>query len=116
MLTVWYQQPVFADLTPPQRQRQIQRRLANHGPAVAHMLRATSLGRQPSLWQWLAETDLPVGYFSGLRDHKFNTLANRLAQHAPRLRHWALPGGHNLHVEHPRAMALQLSQPLAQHL
>ncbi|XUO86659.1 2-succinyl-6-hydroxy-2,4-cyclohexadiene-1-carboxylate synthase [Halomonas sp. KM072] len=116
VLTAWYQQPVFADLTASQRQRQIQCRLANHGPAVAHMLRATSLGRQPSLWQWLAETDLPVGYFSGLRDHKFNTLANRLTQHAPRLRHWALPGGHNLHVEHPKAMAGHLSQQLAQHL
>lgn len=83
VLADWYQQPVFADLTDAQRTQQIQRRLANSGPAIATMLRSTSLGHQPSLWQWLEDTSLPVGYFSGRRDAKFHHLASRLASVAP---------------------------------
>lgn len=110
VLTDWYQQPVFADLTEAQRRRQIDRRLAaNHGPAVAKMLRSTSLGHQPSLWQWLENTSLPVSYFSGLRDAKFHHLASHLATVAPRLRHITLVGGHNLHSEQPEAFSQQLN-------
>ncbi|TVU91847.1 2-succinyl-6-hydroxy-2,4-cyclohexadiene-1-carboxylate synthase [Vreelandella titanicae] len=109
VLIDWYQQPVFADLTDVQRSRQMQRRLANHGPAVANMLRSTSLGHQPSLWSWLENTLLPVSYFSGQRDAKFHTLATHLATMAPRLRHIALNGGHNLHVEQPEAFSQQLN-------
>lgn len=109
VLADWYQQPVFADLTDAQRARQIQRRLANHGPAIASMLRSTSLGQQPSLWQWLESTALPVGYFSGQRDAKFHSLATYLATMAPRLRHITLEGGHNLHAEQPEMIAQQLN-------
>lgn len=109
VLTDWYQQPVFADLTEAQRHRQIHRRLANHGPAVAAMLRATSLGHQPSLWSWLENTRLPVSYFSGQRDAKFHTLAAHLTTMAPNLRHITLEGGHNLHIEQPEAFSQQLN-------
>lgn len=109
VLADWYQQPVFADLTDAQRTRQIQRRLANRGPAIATMLRSTSLGHQPSLWQWLENTSLPVGCFSGQRDIKFHTLATRLKTMAPRLRHITLEGGHNLHAEQPEMVAQQLT-------
>lgn len=112
VLTDWYQQSVFADLTDAQRHRQIHRRLANRGPAVAKMLRATSLGMQPSLWSWLESTSLPVGYFSGLRDAKFNALASRLAMLAPRLCHITLAGGHNLHSELPEEVSNWLSAGL----
>jgi len=109
VLADWYQQPVFADLTEVQRGRQIQRRLANHGSAIASMLQSTSLGQQPTLWQWLESTSLPVGYFSGQRDIKFHTLASHLATMAPRLRHITLEGGHNLHAEQPEMIAQQLN-------
>ncbi|MCA8863018.1 MULTISPECIES: 2-succinyl-6-hydroxy-2,4-cyclohexadiene-1-carboxylate synthase [unclassified Halomonas] len=109
VLIDWYQQPVFADLTEAQRRRQIQRRLANRGPAVAQMLRSTSLGQQPSFWQWLENTRLPVSYFSGQRDAKFHTLATHLATMAPHLRHITLEGGHNLHAEQPGMIAQQLN-------
>lgn len=49
VLADWYRQPVFADLDEEARARQAARRLGNQGPAVAAMLRATSLGRQPDL-------------------------------------------------------------------
>lgn len=109
VLNDWYQQPVFADLTELQQARQVQRRLNNDGPAVAKMLRATSLGKQPPQWQWLETTSLSVSYFSGLRDAKFHNLACRLATVAPRLRHIILSGGHNLHAEQPEAISQQLS-------
>ncbi|NDL69167.1 2-succinyl-6-hydroxy-2,4-cyclohexadiene-1-carboxylate synthase [Halomonas alkaliphila] len=109
ILVDWYQQPVFADLTEAQRIRQVQRRLNNDGSAVAKMLRATSLGKQSSQWQWLENTSLPVSYFSGLRDAKFHDLASRLAAGAPRLRHIILSGGHNLHAEQPTAISQQLN-------
>ena len=108
VLIDWYQQPVFTDLTERQRHRQIRRRLANCGPAVATMLRSTSLAHQPSLWSWLKNTSLPVSYFSGQRDAKFHTLAAQLAKMAPRLRHITVEGGHNLHAEQPAMMAQQL--------
>ena len=109
VLIDWYQQPVFVDLTEAQRRRQIQRRLANRGPAVAQMLRSTSLGHQPPLWQWLESTSLPVSYFSGRRDTKFHTLATQLTRMAPHLRHITLEGGHNLHAEQPGMIAQQLN-------
>ena len=109
VLTDWYQQPVFSDLTEAQRRRQVQRRLANHGAAVANMLRATSLGKQPSQWAWLANTSLPVSYFSGLRDAKFHTLASRLKTMAPRLHQITLDGGHNLHAEQPGEISQQIN-------
>lgn len=109
VLTDWYQQPVFADLTEAQQTRQLKKRLGNKGSAVAKMLRATSLGHQPSLWQWLEDTSLPVGYFSGRRDAKFHHLASRLASVAPRLRHITLEGGHNLHSEQPNEISHYLN-------
>jgi len=109
VLADWYQQPVFADLTERQRSRQIQRRLSNRGPAVANMLRSTSLAHQPLLWPWLENTSLPVSYFSGQRDTKFHALATHLATMAPRLRHITLEGGHNLHAEQPEKVSEQLS-------
>lgn len=109
VLADWYQQPVFADLTEAQRSRQIYRRLANRGPVIASMLRSTSLGHQPSLWEWLESTSLPVSYFSGRRDTKFHKLASRLTTAAPRLRHITLEGGHNLHAEQPDEISHQLN-------
>ncbi|MBZ5488437.1 2-succinyl-6-hydroxy-2,4-cyclohexadiene-1-carboxylate synthase [Halomonas aquamarina] len=108
VLADWYRQPVFADLGAAQRRRQRDRRRHNSGQAVARMLRATSLGCQPSLWQWLADTSLPVGYLSGLQDAKFHALANRLAATAPHIHHAPLEGGHNLHSEQPDKVARQL--------
>ncbi|BBI64653.1 putative 2-succinyl-6-hydroxy-2,4-cyclohexadiene-1-carboxylate synthase [Vreelandella sulfidaeris] len=108
VLTDWYQQPVFSDLTEAQRRRQVQRRLANHGAAVANMLRATSLGKQPSQWAWLANTSLPVSYFSGLRDAKFHTLASRLKRWPPPAPDHARRG-HNLHAEQPGEISQQIN-------
>ncbi|PMR75124.1 2-succinyl-6-hydroxy-2,4-cyclohexadiene-1-carboxylate synthase [Billgrantia endophytica] len=105
VLEDWYRQPVFADLDAATRRRHVARRLDNDGPAVAAMLRATSLGRQPDLVAWLSDAGLPVWYLSGRRDAKFHGLACRLAQRCHHVRHVALDGGHNLHATRPGNVA-----------
>jgi 2-succinyl-6-hydroxy-2,4-cyclohexadiene-1-carboxylate synthase len=105
VLADWYQQGVFADLDEEQRERQLARRLGNDGHAVAAMLRASSLGRQPDLAPWLAATLLPVIYVSGRRDRKFHDLACQLGSNNPKIRHLTLDGGHNLHASQPAQFA-----------
>ncbi|WP_421272395.1 2-succinyl-6-hydroxy-2,4-cyclohexadiene-1-carboxylate synthase [Aeromonas taiwanensis] len=110
VLADWYQQGVFADLDDAARTRQAARRLGNDGRAVAAMLRATSLGRQPSLAPWLGETGLPVCWVSGNRDHKFHGLACQLVKQGCNIKHLALEGGHNLHAGQPDTFARLLRE------
>ncbi|MGY6039314.1 2-succinyl-6-hydroxy-2,4-cyclohexadiene-1-carboxylate synthase [Aeromonas sp. AE23HZ002T15] len=110
VLADWYRQPVFADLDEDGRTRQIARRLGNDGRAVAAMLRATSLGKQPDLAPWLraaARTapPLPVTWISGSRDQKFHSLACQLVEQGCNINHLALDGGHNLHADQPERFA-----------
>ena len=110
VLADWYRQPVFADLGDDARARQIARRLGNEGPAIAAMLRATSLGRQPSLAPWLRDTRLPVRWISGSRDHKFHGLACQLVKQGCNINHLTLDGGHNLHASQPEQFARLLRE------
>lgn len=110
VLADWYRQGVFADLGEDARARQIARRLGNDGKAVAAMLRATSLGRQPDLAPWLRDTRLPVQWVSGNRDHKFHALACQLVKQGCNIKHLALDGGHNLHTSQPDTFARLLRE------
>ena len=110
VLEDWYRQGVFADLDEAARARQIARRLGNDGKAVAAMLRATSLGKQPDLASWLAQGGLPVTYVSGKRDHKFHQLACLMASQHRKINHLELDGGHNLHAHQPEAFARLLAE------
>lgn len=47
VLSDWYQQAVFHDLSAEQRQQLIAERANNCGEHVAHLLETTSLGKQP---------------------------------------------------------------------
>lgn len=105
VLADWYRQPVFASLDEARRQALIRRRQGNSGAAVAAMLEACSLGRQPDLRPWLARTRLPLAYLSGRQDPKFHRLAGELAAASPRLHHFILDGGHNLHADRPLEVA-----------
>lgn len=110
VLADWYQQGVFADLDAAARTRQITRRLGNAGDAVAAMLRATSLGKQPDLVPWLADTRLPVSLISGSRDQKFHRLACQLVKLGCNINHLTLDGGHNLHASQPEIFARLLRE------
>ncbi|NHB61302.1 2-succinyl-6-hydroxy-2,4-cyclohexadiene-1-carboxylate synthase [Photorhabdus sp. RW14-46] len=101
VLSDWYQQPVFSDLLPEQRQQLIKVRRHNNGDGVANMLENTSLGHQPWLVPVLQQLTLPFVYLCGENDKKFQHLAKRCAlplQTIPRV-------GHNAHRANAVAFA-----------
>ncbi|SUP70918.1 2-succinyl-6-hydroxy-2,4-cyclohexadiene-1-carboxylate synthase [Yersinia kristensenii] len=110
VLTDWYQQEVFADLAPQQREQWVAVRANNYGPAVADMLEATSLGHQPWLLPALQQLRVPYTYLCGERDHKFQQLAH---QYTLPLRTLAR-AGHNAHRANPGAFAAQVLSFLSQ--
>jgi 2-succinyl-6-hydroxy-2,4-cyclohexadiene-1-carboxylate synthase len=104
VLADWYQQPVFANLSAVHREALIDARSDNAGAAVADMLEATSLGRQPSLVPLLQQLPVPLVVLCGGDDHKFQQLA----------RDAGLPlrivpqAGHNSHLANPQDFAAEL--------
>ena len=115
MLADWYQQPVFAELDTAQRQQLIALRGQQNGRAIARMLAATSLARQPDHRAWLADSALPTLWLSGTRDQKFSALACQLARDCPRLAADQIAhAGHNVHRDAPEAMAARLQAWLRQ--
>jgi len=106
VLLDWYQQPIFDDLSAVHREALIAARSANVGSAVADMLEATSLGRQPWLVPQLQRLTLPMRVLCGVDDHKFQMLA----------RDAGLPlrtvplAGHNAHLANPADFAAALHE------
>ncbi|QZQ51483.1 2-succinyl-6-hydroxy-2,4-cyclohexadiene-1-carboxylate synthase [Erwinia persicina] len=108
VLDLWYQQPVFAELTAVERQRLVARRLNNRGEDLAAMLQATSLSAQPDLLPELREKNFPFRYLCGEWDQKFLQLARQAA-----LPPAVIPAaGHNTHLANPLAFAHQLARVL----
>ncbi len=115
VLADWYQQPVFAELDATQRQQLIALRGQQDGRAIARMLAATSLARQPDHRAWLAKSALPTLWLCGARDQKFSALACQLARDCPRLAADPIAhAGHNVHRDAPEAMAARLQAWLRQ--
>lgn len=104
VLTDWYQQAVFSDLNPRQRAALVALRQENNPVALAAMLEATSLSRQPNLQAAVQKLTIPFYYLCGERDKKFRSIAQGLGL-SPNL----IPGaGHNAHREVPDAFAARL--------
>ncbi|MEC5342254.1 2-succinyl-6-hydroxy-2,4-cyclohexadiene-1-carboxylate synthase [Brenneria populi] len=104
VLADWYRQAVFADLDAAQRAALVARRRHNDGAAVADMLEATSLGRQPWLGERLRRLNFPFAYLCGERDAKFQTLAKQY--NLPLL---TVPqAGHNAHLANPTQYAARI--------
>ncbi|WP_213989782.1 2-succinyl-6-hydroxy-2,4-cyclohexadiene-1-carboxylate synthase [Sodalis sp. dw_96] len=109
VLDDWYRQPVFGDLSDPQRRELVALRGHNQGTAIAAMLDATSLARQPDFLPSLQGLTLPFGYLCGERDGKFSALARQGALPCS-----LVPGaGHNAHRAEPAAFAAELLSLLA---
>jgi len=110
VLEDWYQQPVFAHLTPQQRAALIQKRAANCGANIGTMLTATSLAKQPYFGDKVRSSSLAIHYFVGEKDRKFHNMAK---QEHLNLR--LVPdAGHNAHLENPQAFVQLLAETLAQ--
>ncbi|CAI1128161.1 2-succinyl-6-hydroxy-2,4-cyclohexadiene-1-carboxylate synthase [Serratia entomophila] len=104
VLADWYRLPVFAELSQVHRQALIAARADNSGPAVADMLEATSLGRQPYLAPQLRQLAVPLLVLCGANDPKFQRLARDAG-----LRLRIVPqAGHNAHLANPQAFVAEL--------
>ncbi|WP_316677371.1 2-succinyl-6-hydroxy-2,4-cyclohexadiene-1-carboxylate synthase [uncultured Tolumonas sp.] len=110
VLAAWYQQPVFADLSPIERTSLIAERSQNNAAQLAHMLCCCSLAKQADLQTWLQDTSLPVLYLCGEQDLKFQAIAAQLATHCTSVTQKILAGGHNLHRANPEFMAAAIRQ------
>lgn len=100
----WYQQAIFSDLDKQQRAALVALRSHNHPAALASMLEATSLCRQPDLQPELKKLTRPFYYLCGERDDKFRTLAAHLGL-TPEL---IFAAGHNAHRDDPVAFSARL--------
>ncbi|MBV7406216.1 2-succinyl-6-hydroxy-2,4-cyclohexadiene-1-carboxylate synthase [Enterobacter sp. ENT03] len=107
----WYQQPVFASLNADARRALVTLREHNNGAALAAMLNATSLSRQPDLRAALHARTFPFYYLCGEHDAKFRAIGDELA--APCL--LIAAAGHNAHRENPAAVADRLAHILRLH-
>lgn len=104
VLEDWYQQPVFSDLDEQQRSALVALRSENNAAALAAMLEAVSLSRQPDLQAALLQLTLPFYYLCGERDVKFRAIATRLG-----LTPEVISGvGHNAHRDAPAAFSARL--------
>lgn len=114
VLEDWYQQPVFSHLNEQQRKALLEKRKANCGANIGHMLLATSLAKQPDFREKVRSSLLPFFYFCGERDQKFRQMAED-----NQLDLTIIPdAGHNAHLENPTYFAekienivLKIAQP-----
>ena len=90
-LSLWYQQPVFADMSAAKRKSLIEYRthiLDMHPKQILkQVFLATSLARQVSLWDVPSQLACECHFFAGSQDAKFHALAQEWQLHAPILRH-----------------------------
>jgi 2-succinyl-6-hydroxy-2,4-cyclohexadiene-1-carboxylate synthase len=108
VLDMWYQQPVFSDISKKQRQALIDIRKKNDLASVATLMRATSLAKQPNLLHELQSHPTPTVLVVGENDTKFRLLYEDKG--IPTL---IVPNaGHNTHKDNPKFMALALVNTL----
>ncbi len=101
----WRTQPLFAE-DPPRVDalaREDQRR--NRPDALAAVLRGLGTGEMEPLWGSLEKLTTPVSVLVGDRDTKFRELGQRMVELLPDARLIVVPGGHNLPLENPSAVA-----------
>ena len=106
----WRSQPLFAD-EPPEVDELARAEQRRNDPArLAAALRGIGTGDMESMWNRLEELTMPVTVAAGERDAKFRALGLRMAELAPRGELFVLPGGHNLPLESPEALARLLDR------
>lgn len=101
VLTDWYQQPVFADLSPNKRFDFIQKRQNNDGKKIAQMLEATSLAKQPL---FDCTQDPRLHFLIGEKDLKFREMAESNGLNYQLIHN----AGHNAHQHNPHDFVLRL--------
>jgi 2-succinyl-6-hydroxy-2,4-cyclohexadiene-1-carboxylate synthase len=96
------------------RARLHERRLSHRPDALAHSLRALSLGAQPSYWARLWTLRAPTLLLTGERDAKFTGIARAMAAEMPLVWGHVFPGaGHAPHLESPEGWAQEVTSFLS---
>lgn len=78
ILTNWYNQPVFNDLSIQDKEFLINKRCKNNGPKIATVLESLSLAKMPFLGGNIKELAIPMLYLYGALDDKFKAVATKL--------------------------------------
>jgi 2-succinyl-6-hydroxy-2,4-cyclohexadiene-1-carboxylate synthase len=106
----WRAQPLFAgDPTEVgELAREDQRR--NRPDALAAVLKGIGTGEMDPLWDRLPELTMPATVVVGDRDAKYRALGQRLVELLPAAKLVVVPGGHNLALENPSAVAEALQR------
>jgi 2-succinyl-6-hydroxy-2,4-cyclohexadiene-1-carboxylate synthase len=113
----WEEIPLFAsqkDLPPEARARQRRMRLSCDRHACALLMEQAGAHTMPledDACAMLARVSFPVHYLVGERDAKYGRVAARMGATGARVHR--LPGGHNVHLEHPEAFARCLAACIA---
>ena len=102
----WEALPLWAGQPPEVAAAARAQRLAKDPAALAAALRGLGTGALPSLWDRLAELEVPVDLVVGERDAKFRAVATQMARALPMAGVTVVPGaGHAVHLEAPEAVA-----------
>ncbi len=111
VVTDWYQQPIFADLSTEDRQFLIQRRSKQIGAKVAKTLVSLSLAHMPYLIEPLRKLTTPMLYLHGSEDSKYCTIAKKIASlQNPHITIQLLDGaGHNCHLTHATCISQHIN-------
>jgi 2-succinyl-6-hydroxy-2,4-cyclohexadiene-1-carboxylate synthase len=97
----WYDRPLFKSLKKsPKFDQLIAARLANNPLELAKSLRNMGTGHQPSLWEKLAQNQIPLLLLAGVDDDKFTTINAEITSLCPAATLKIIPNsGHNIHFE-----------------
>ncbi|MEG4200873.1 2-succinyl-6-hydroxy-2,4-cyclohexadiene-1-carboxylate synthase [Microcoleus sp. Pol12A5] len=97
----WYDRPLFKSLKNSRNfDKLIKTRLANNPLELAKSLRNMGTGNQPSLWEKLAQNNIPLLLLAGEYDDKFITINTEIAKLCLAATREIVPkAGHNIHFE-----------------
>ncbi len=103
----WYTNSLFNSFTQqPNYPEAIARRLDNNPYKLAKPLRYMGLGVQPSLWNNLAEAEVPLILLVGELDRKFVAINQKMANYCSLARLSVVKNcGHNIHFEQPKKIS-----------
>lgn len=98
----WTNIPLFSTQNETLRARLKALRMNNNPQGLSNSLRGMGTGMQPSLWERLAEFNVPTLLITGEHDRKYVAIAEQMAALIPNASSVILPdAGHTVHAEQP---------------
>ena len=101
VLTDWYNQEIFADLSEEDKNYLINKRAKNDPTRMANILMNLSLAKMPFLGEKLKESSIPMMYIYGLLDNKAQKISQKIIGYKnPNIQVEAVDNvGHNCHLK-----------------